>query len=236
LEESVKTPFRPIALITLVLLVALGTFDTASAQNTISLTPTTLVFCVATNSSESPPPQILTVSAANGAGSQDFDASATQSWILLNGEVTPPSISGNTTTSPIISVQIDPSGYATGTTHTGLIQITAGSTGSGTANVTINVSNSCAAGSGTLNPNPITVHLTPTLPSQKVQISGSAGSAKAVPNYGNGPSGWFVLDNSSFNSPSFNVNVSLTATPSNVSYSGSVTITVNGTTNAVTIT
>jgi uncharacterized protein (TIGR03437 family) len=232
----VRTPFRPIALIGLALLVALGTFDTASAQNTINLTPTTLVFCVATNSSQSPPSQNLTVSAANGAGPQDYVASATQPWILLNSQATPPSISGNTAGSPNISVQIDPSGYATGTTHTGQVQVSAGTTGSGTANVTINVSNSCANGSGTMNANPSTVSLSLNLTSQEVQIGGAPGSTTAVPNYGTGPNGWFVLDNSSFNSPSFNFNISLPATPSNVSYSGSVTVTVNGTTNSITIT
>jgi len=195
-----------------------------------------MVFCVATNASPAPTPQTLTVNAAAGSpSSQNYVASATQTWIRLNNQITPPSVSGNTSFSPNVTVAIDPSGYSTGTTHSGQIQVNSGNTGSGTVNVTINVSSSCNGGNGTMNANPSTVNLSPNLTSQNVQITGATGNSSASVNYGNGPAGWFLLDNTSYNLPNFNVNISLAATPSNVTYGGSVTITVNGTTNSVVI-
>src|SRR5260370_31393749 len=211
-----------------VLFVTVGSFDTAMAQ-TITLSPTSLAFCVPATNSPSPLPQTLTVSST--PNSTNYNANATKSWIKLNGNVTPPSISGNTQFSPNITVQIDPSGYASGS-NTGLIQVAAGGT-LATASVTINVTASCSSGS-TMTANPTSVNLTPSTTAQNVQIGGATGSASAVVNYGNGPAGWFVLDNTTFNSPSFNVNVSLPSTPG-VNYGGSFTITVNGTNNSVTV-
>src|SRR5258708_7418927 len=88
-EESVKSPFRFIAWITLVLFVTVGSFDTALAQ-TISLSTNNLVFCVPSTSSPAPAPQTLTVNSTTAGQSANFNASATKPWILLNGQRLPP--------------------------------------------------------------------------------------------------------------------------------------------------
>src|SRR5258707_9676243 len=116
-----------------VLFVTVGSFDTAMAQ-TITLSPTSLVFCVPATNSPSTSPQTLTVSST--PNSTNYNANATKSWILLNHNVTPPSISGNTQFSPNILVQIDPSGSASGS-NPGLIQVAAGGALQ-TASVTVN--------------------------------------------------------------------------------------------------
>ncbi len=219
-------PFRSIASSVFVLFAALGTLDTACAQDTINLTPNVFNFCVPANNSSPPPFQVLNVNSADGA-QHSFVATGVQPWIKLNGLH---QASGNTQMGQV-QVSIDSSAYSSVNSNTGLIQVNAGST---TKNATVNVtvSSSCVS---TMNANPSTVNLSPSVTTQNVQISGASGSTTAVPAYGNGPAGWFVLDNSSFNSPSFSFNISLSATPSNVTYNGSVTVTVNGTNNAVAI-
>jgi uncharacterized protein (TIGR03437 family) len=230
----VKTPFRSIALSALVLLAALGTFDTAWAQDTISLSPTSFSFCVAADNSSPPVFQTLNVNSADFA-THNFTAIGNQSWIKLNGAHQ--QVNGNTQFGQV-QVSIDASAYASlpgppNNSVTGNIQVSSGSTLK-TASVTVTVTSSCN-GNGTMTPNPTSVSLSPNLTTQNVQISGATGAATAVPSYTSGPSGWFVLDNSSFNSPSFNFNISLTTSPSNVNYTGSVTVTVNGTNNSITI-
>src|SRR5437879_3072987 len=117
MEESVKTPFKSIALIAFVLFVALGTFDTAWAQNTISVSPTSLTFCVTSNNSPSPAPQNLTVTAVSAQ--KNYTASATNPTLIKLTNA----VSNTANNTPVI-VQIAPAGYSSGPgPFTGLVQI-----------------------------------------------------------------------------------------------------------------
>ena len=222
-----KTALRYIISIAFTSLVALVPFDTALAQDVISVSPTSLSFCVASTNSPSPVPQTVTVSPV-GSSQINYNASATKPWIRLNGLSTPPAISGNTQFAAI-TVQIDPSGYSGGS-NSGQIDVNAASGQNVTHKaipVNVNVLASCSSGSGGLSANPTTVNLSQSTQVSGVTISGNTGSVTASYNYGNGPAGWFQLDMTASSSSSFITDVSLTTAPSGANYSGSFTFTDN---------
>src|SRR5205085_5971731 len=136
-----------------------GCLDTAMAQNnTISVSPTSLTFCVPTNTSAAPPAQTLTVS-STGAQPVGYNGNAFPSWILLNGVN---SVVGSTSANPTITVTINPGGYSgvqDGGSATGTIQVNSGSTFL-SVQVTVNVTSTCSSSTG-LTANPTTVTLTP---------------------------------------------------------------------------
>src|SRR5215469_5870704 len=81
-------------------------------QNQIAVSPTSLAFCVAANSTAQPLPQTLTVS-ANTSNAQSFSVQASQSWIIvtpLPATVTPGEPPA------IISVQVNPAAVSASST------------------------------------------------------------------------------------------------------------------------
>src|SRR5690242_7882816 len=152
--------------IILVLLVTVGCLDGVMAQNnSISVNPTGLSFCVAASNSPAPPAQILTVS-SNTSTALAFYANAFPSWIRLDGVATPPSMQGNTASAPTITVTIDPSGYSSGSSQNGTVQIQSGNT-SIIVQVALTVTSTCNNAT-TLSANPTSVNLSPTQTSQGV--------------------------------------------------------------------
>lgn len=227
-----KTIFRSITLTVLVLLIALGCLDTAMAQNnSISVNPTSLSFCVPANNSPAPAAQTLTVT-SNVSTALGFNANATQNWIRLNGVAVP--ITGNTSSSPTITVTIDPSGYSSGS-NVGLIQIQSPPT-SLTVPVAVTVTATCTSVT-TLSATPNSVSLSATQTTQGVTVSGPSGAQiSATPNYGtNNPLGWFSLSTSSLAAGS-GLTVFLASSNLTSGTTGSILFQqTNGTSNTVTV-
>ncbi len=226
-----KSLFRSNTWIYFALFAALGCFDTAQAQ--ISLSPTTLNFCVASNTSTPPAAQTLTVASSGSAVS--YNANGTQPWIRLNGSSTP--IVGNTSSSPTISVTLDPSAYASASSNTGQVQVqpSGGATLSATVNVT--VSSSCSnVTSATLaaTPNPLIFTLAagttgPQTATLAVSSSGSSVNVTAAATVTNGNYQWLGVSQPTGILPQ---NLTVTVDPSSLStgvtYTGAIALTQNG--------
>jgi uncharacterized protein (TIGR03437 family) len=236
-RNLVKTPFRSITWIGLVVVFGFGSIDIATAQSdTITIIPTSLTFCVTSNTSSSPPSQIMVVNATRQMVA--YNAVASPGWIRLNGAGGGQTIFGNTFLSPNISVQIDPSGYASGNTATGIIQVSSPPTLKN-ANVIVSVSSSCTSASP-LNASSTAINLTPGTPSQALTIVGGTNGqvVTASVDYGTGPSGWFTLTSTTGPTSGtlpWSLTVTSNVSSSGVTYAGSITFTQDGTTNSVTV-
>ena len=111
------------------------TLDVLS-QPEVTASPASLSFSFQAGSGGSVTPGQLTVSATGGASSFQASASSSGNWL----SVTP--TSGTTSTSEVLTVQVNPAGLAANTTpYTGTITITgvSGTEGSTTVNVTLTV-------------------------------------------------------------------------------------------------
>ena len=210
-----------------------GCRQLSAQSDTISVNRTSLAFCVASNTSPAPTPRTITVLATGDP--VVYDAVASPGWIRLNGSGAGKTIFADTASSPNILVQIDPSGYATGTSASGIIQVSSGPT-LVNVTVTVSVTPSCVD-NGPLTANPSSVTLTPNLVSQAVSISGgTAGeTANANLNFGNGPSGWFSITSSNFAVLPYTLTVTSNVSATNVAYNGTITLTTNITQSSVTI-
>lgn len=180
-----KTSFWSVTWAVLVLLVCLGSIDTAwgeTATAQVVTTPAKLSFCVASNSSPAPAPQTLTV---NSSGQEfQFNANGFPSWVV----VTP--THGDTQTNNQLTVSIDPSAYATISGANGAVQIV-GQNGAGlNVPVSITVDPNCAALSASPDPVIFPSVAVGTTGAQIVQvtITGPAAKISSI-DQGNGPSG-----------------------------------------------
>jgi len=209
-------------------------------SNSISVSPTSLAFCVAANNSPAPPAQTLTVS-SNVSTPLGFNANAFPNWVRLNGQIlqngviVPSSIVGNTSSAPTITVTIDPSAYnGGGAMQSGTVQIQSGNDFL-TVNVSVTVTATCANAS-TLSATPSSVSLFTNQTSQLVAISGPSGAQlTATPFYGtNNPTGWFTLSASSLVTGQ-SVTVSLATTNLASGTAGSILFTQTGTNNSVSV-
>ena len=229
-DNPVNTPIRYLKLTALLLLVSTIGAGTALAQNSIGVNPTSFSFCVAGTNSPAPPAQTLTIFSTT-SDTEGYNANAFPNWIKLNGVATPPSISGDTTSTPNITVTIDTSAYRGGNgMQSGTIQVQAGNTLINVP-VTLNVTPACG-----LTANPTSVSLLPAQSTQTVAVNGPSGALIiATPNYGvNNPTGWFNISTSSFTAGQ-SISVSLTTTNLPTGTSGSILFTQYGTNQTVTV-
>lgn len=226
-EKLVKTSFRSITWIAFVLLIALGSIDTAMAQNA-TLNPTNLVFCVA-NTSAATQSQTIAVGSTSSTQAVFYTANASPSTYL---SVSPSS--GTTSLNGTLTVTVTPANLPSGSSASGIVQVTANGVTT-TANVTIMVgsSNCTPTSGGTLTANPTSINFTPTSAQQQnVSIGGTSGNLTATANYGNGPSQWFTF--SQFASNSYTITAA-SAPPSGTTYSGSIVFNQTGTNLSVTV-